>query len=271
MAVLTMVFLLSLMDLTQGAAPSKIMRTQMDVDYTGRVRQAPGANSIHVGRERHEVRDEEEHDPIEINEDEDEASGDWQARRVPNLGKPVLTQMTQSEIKKKDADIKSMEEDLIKQAVQIPWGNIVDDKDNFIHQSEDAMDKQLADTLANSEGIMKNVVDTAKAAKETVEKVVEAMPAVAMHATRPLQKMAAENIAGMHFPKLLRDVQDDIASGDARKALTDMQGGVDTLKDAPMDAVKELVEDPLKAAKVASDAAKLAEDVKNLQDVVKHQ
>jgi len=54
-------------------AKAEIIRTQMDVDYTGRVRAAPGANRIQVGG-KHEVRDEEEEATLgeEADKDEDE-------------------------------------------------------------------------------------------------------------------------------------------------------------------------------------------------------
>jgi len=282
MTVLTLVFLISLMDLVQAASPSKIMRTQMDVDYTGRVRQAPGANAIHVGREKHEVRDEEEDEPIEANEDEDEAGSDWQARKVPNLPKPVLTAMNQvnQAIKQTETMQSKIGDEVIRQAAKIPWGHL-DDDDSLFHQAEDKIENSLGSgltALTGEDGALANLVDAvdeavsqdlkSKGEDSLVDKIKNVMPISSSVA------QTAGNIAGQHFPKLIKDVQQDIKAGDAGKVLADVQGH---LKAAPMDAVNEIVKDqmknvasdPLRAIKIAGDAAKLAEDVKNLQNIVK--
>jgi hypothetical protein len=284
MTVLTLVFLLSLVGLDQAAeaAPhAKVMRTQMDVDYTGRVRQAPGANSIHVGRQHHEVRDEEEDEPLEHDQDEDEGSSDWQARRVPNLGKPVMTAMTQMNkaIKRSDTLIDAVEDEVIHEAAKIPFGTI-DDKDSLFHNAEEAIEGKLASglsALTASHGTLSHMVDLAdnlikddmkKDGKHgLIDRIKDTLPFPTGGSS--LADKAA-NIAGMHVPRLVRDVQEDMKLGDGNKVLAAVQGH---LSEAPASLVKEIVQDeirqadPIKALKVAGDAAQLAQDAKNALDL----
>lgn len=267
----------------QAAAPhSKVMRTQMDVDYTGRVRQAPGANSIQTRQERHEVRDEEENEPLEAHEDEDEASDDWQARRVPEMAKPVLTAMTATKrvIKKNGDLVHDLGEEVIRQAAKVPWGHI-DDKDSAFHNAEETIKNKVASSMehvaSDSDGVLGAVVDAAddligslKQKKQAgddsfVEKIKDAVP-IANMADK------AGNIAGQHFPKLIKDVKQDIKEGDAGKVLEHVQGH---LENQTMELAGEAIQDqitnvmemsPKQAMDIVRDAAQLAEDVRNLHD-----
>jgi len=277
MAVFAFLLLLGVLKLIQAGPHSRVMRTQMDVDYTGRVRQAPGANSIQTGG-HHEIKDEEEEGALGENagvDDEDEVTSDWQQRRVPNLGKPVQLAVNQmaSTIKKSDSLLSNVGAEVIRQAASIPFNNI-DNKGTILEKAESKLQDLVATGLdaATDSGLVKEAVDLAVAVEKNLkdnlkgkhslsDKIVEAVPAAGLS--------LAQNVAstaGQHIPKLIKNIQD----GDAGKILANVQDhkengemdGLHSVFSIGKDSIKDL--DPATALKVATDAAQLAQDVQKV-------
>jgi len=187
MTVLTLLLLVGVLEGVHASSPhSKVMRTQMDVDYTGRVRQAPGANSMHVGG-RHEIRDEEEDESLAETADEDEGGDDWQRKPTPT----ALNAMTLGVKEHGNDVISQVREEVIRQAASIPF-KTMNVKGSLLHDAEDKIQQALAHQLqaATSEhGLMHDVVQAAAQVNDAFKNLK------ARHKETPEQ--IAEHVTGM--------------------------------------------------------------------------
>jgi len=243
MTVLACVFLWAPHLIQAGTLPhSKVMRTQMDVDHTGRVHQ------------RRHVQEEENEHALEHG-DEDEETG---------LGKPInaaFTSMKQA-FKEGDTILANIGEEVIRSAASIPFQSI-NTKGTLLQKAEDGLQEAVAygvsqasapgnvmDKVANVAVEVQKQVMAGVTSKDgnIVDKIKEALPfgkdsaidannVAGMHVPKII-KDVQENI-GMHVPKLFKDVQESI-TGDMGKVLADVQGHVaeDALKGAMNEVMK---------------------------------
>lgn len=230
---------------------------QMDVDYTGRVRQSPGANSVQVGG-KHDVRDEEEEEPLQ-HQDADDHESD---ARVPSIANPVQETMNQmnQDIKKSDSFADTLRDGIVRSAAAMPFSNI-DAQDSLMHKADEVLEGAFASEVsaaAAGGGVISKAVDLEKKVVSSLKEGAHGMKAAAPGI------QAAQQMAGMHLPKLIKDVQEDVAVGDTQKLMTDVQ---DHLKQASEDFLEDQIKNlnPAMVVKAAADAAQLANDVKSAE------